>query len=232
MNIESPPEASVVQTLTMIINRDSNGRYQAPWRSLSDLVSFRYLVKLSGKYEIGAYTMLQCLYKAWITGEASYKGLGIKRRKLLDDAAVFQVRQGKKITGQFKLTKPILDYIANPDLANLRFDEYELSRTRPPPRNLKIKDLNSETKSRFNVTAKVIEKSPARMVSSKWGTASLLSTATITDGTGIIKLPLWKDRINIVSVGDSLRIENARLRRFRSELQIKVDRFAKLWVEN
>ena len=232
MSIESRPEAGVVQTLTMIINRDSNGRYQAPWRSMSDLVSFRYLVKLSGKYEIGASTLLHCLYKAWTSGEASYKGLGFKRRQLLENAAVFQVRQGKKITGQFKLTKPILEYIANPDSSNLRFDENELSRTRPPPKNLKIKDLNSETRSRFNVTARVIEKSPARMVSSKWGTASMLSTATIADGTGTIKLPLWKDRINLVSVGDSLRIENARLRRFRDELQIKVDRFAKLWVEN
>jgi len=221
-----------MQTLTMIINRDSNGRYQAPWRSMSDLVSFRYLVKLSGKYEIGATTLLQCLYKAWTTGEASYKGLGIKRRQVLDNSAVFQVRQGKKIAGQFKLTKPILDYIANPDLSNLGFDEYELSRTKPPPKELKIRDLNPETKSRFSVTAKVIEKSPPRMVSSKWGTSSLLSTATIADGTGTIKLPLWRERINIVSVGDSLHIENARLRRYRDELQIRVDRFAKLWVEN
>ena len=230
--IESAPEVGVLQTLTMMIHRDSKGRYQAPWRSMSDLVFFRYLVKLSRKYEINTLILLKCLHKAWIKGESSYEGLAIKRRQRLKDAGIFQINQNRRIIGQFRLAKPILDYFANPDLPNLRFEDYERSQTKPPPKNLKIKDLNPQTKSRFNVAAKVIEKSPTRMVTSQWGTISLLSTATITDGTGTIKLPLWRDKINIVSVGDSIRIENARLRRFRDELQIKIDRFAKLMIED
>ena len=216
----------------MMIRRDSKGRYQAPWRSMSDLASFCYLVRLSRKYEINALSLLKCLHRAWIKGKSSYRGIAIKRRLLLEDAGIFQVNQDRKIIGQFRLTKPILDYLASPDLINFKFEDYERSETRPPPKNLKIKELNSETRSRFNVAAKVIEKSPTRMVTSQWGTTSMLSTATITDGTGTIKLPLWRDKINIVSVGDSIHIENARLRRFRDELQIKVDRFAKLWIED
>jgi len=34
----------------------------------------------------------------------------------------------------------------------------------------------------------------------------------------------------MVSVGDRLRIENARLKRFRGELQVKLDRLAKLRI--
>ena len=192
--MESAPEIGVLQTLRMMFLRDSKGRYQAPWRSMSDLTSFRYLVRLSRKYEINTLSLLKCLHRAWIKGESSYRGIAIKRRLLLEDAGIFQVNQDRKIIGQFRLTKPILDYLASPDLFNLKFEDYERSETKPLPKNLKIKELNAQTRSRFNVAAKVIEKSPTRMVTSQWGTTSLLSTATIADGTGTIKLPLWRDK--------------------------------------
>jgi hypothetical protein len=43
-------------------------------------------------------------------------------------------------------------------------------------------------------------------------------------------LPLWRDQINRISVGDRIHIENARLKRFRGEFQISVDRLARLSV--
>ena len=102
------------------------GDTRLPWRSMSDLVSFRYLVKLSRKYEINTLILLKCLHKAWIKGESSYKGLAIKRRKLLQDASIFQVLQDRKIIGQFRLTRPILDYLASPDIFNLKFEATKL----------------------------------------------------------------------------------------------------------
>jgi hypothetical protein len=50
------------------------------------------------------------------------------------------------------------------------------------------------------------------------------------DRSGTITLPLWKDQIGMISVGDLLHIENARLKRFRGELQVRVDKLAKLQV--
>lgn len=50
------------------------------------------------------------------------------------------------------------------------------------------------------------------------------------DRSDTIKLPLWKDQIGMISVGDRLHIENALLKRFRRELQVRVDRLAKLQV--
>jgi replication factor A1 len=50
------------------------------------------------------------------------------------------------------------------------------------------------------------------------------------DQSGTIKLPLWRDQIGMISVGDQLHIQNARVKRFRGELQIKVDKLAKLQV--
>jgi len=95
--------------------------------------------------------------------------------------------------------------------------------------DLEIKDLNSKTK-RFNLDAKVTEKSSLRTILSRWGEALLLSTATIMDRSGTITLPLWKEQTSMISVGDLIHIENARLKRFRGELQVRVDRLAKLRV--
>jgi len=92
-----------------------------------------------------------------------------------------------------------------------------------------IKDLNSEIK-RFNLDAKVTEKSSPRTVLSKWGETFLLSTVTIMDPSGTIKLPLWKDQIGMISVGDRIHLENARVKRLRGEFQVSVDRFARLSV--
>jgi replication factor A1 len=121
-----------------------------------------------------------------------------------------------------------VDDLVRPEILNLRFEGYRTPKA-SQAEDLEIKDLNSETK-RFNLNAKVTEKSSPRTILSRWGTTLLLSTATITDRSGTIKLPLWKDQVGMISVGDLLRIENARLKRFRGELQVKLDRMAKLRV--
>jgi hypothetical protein len=43
--------------------------------------------------------------------------------------------------------------------------------------------------------------------------------ATIMDRSGTITLPLWRDQIAEISLGDTLRIENARLKKFNGELR-------------
>jgi replication factor A1 len=92
--------------------------------------------------------------------------------------------------------------------------------------NVEIKDLNSATKH-FNLNVKVTEKSTPRIVPSMYG-KRLLSTATISDRSGTIKLPLWNDQIDMASVGDRLHITNARLKRFRGELQVRIGKSTKV----
>jgi replication factor A1 len=146
------------------------------------------------------------------------------------DIATFLITRDREIIAQVRLTSRVLEYLVRPEILNLRFEGYSASRWKASEaEDLEIKDLNSETK-RFNLNAKVAEKSLPRTILSRWGTTLLLSTATITDRSGTIKLPLWKDQVGMISVGDQLRIENARLKRFRGELQVKLDRLAKLRV--
>ena len=215
-------------TVTLDIRRGSRGRPKAPWQSVSDVVSFAYLVRISKKYEIETFKFLKCIHRAWINGESFCDGASVRRRQITSDVATFLITRDRDIIAQVRLNPRVLGYLVRPEILNLRFEGYPA----PKPlqaKDLEIKDLNSETK-RFNLNAKVIEKSSPQTILTKWGNALQLSTATISDRSGTIKLPLWKDQVGTVSVGDRLRIENARLKRFRGELQVKLDKLTKLRI--
>ena len=221
---------SQLQTVTLDIRRGARGRPKAPWQSASDIVSFAYLVRLSKKYEIETSKFLKCVHGAWTKGEAYCDDVSIRRRQTTEDSATLLMTQDRRIIAQVRLNSRVLSYLVRPEILTLRFEGYSA----PNPKasqteDLQIKDLNSETK-RFNLNAKVTEKSSPRTILSRWGNALLLSTVTITDPSGTIKLPLWNDQIGMVSIGDLLRIENGRVKRFRGELQVKLDRLAKLRV--
>jgi hypothetical protein len=194
------------------------------------MVSFAYLVRISKKYEIETSKFLKCIHGAWIKGESSCDGVSIRRRQMTEDVGTLLITQDQRIIAQVRLTSRVLGYLERPEILNLRFEGYAAPKRKTlPPDDLEIKDLNSKTK-RFNLDAKVTEKSSLRTILSRWGEALLLSTATIMDRSGTITLPLWKEQTSMISVGDLIHIENARLKRFRGELQVRVDRLAKLRV--
>jgi len=222
--------AIALQTVTLDIRRGARGRPRAPWKSVSDMVSFAYLVRISKKYEIETSKFLKCIHNAWIKGGSSCDGVSIRRRQITEDVGTLLITQDQRIIAQVRLTSRVLDYLVRPEILNLRFEDYVApKRNISRAEDLEIKDLNSETK-RFNLDAKVTEKSSPRTILSKWGETLLLSTATIMDRSGTITLPLWKEQTSMISVGDLLHIENARLKRFRGELQVRVDKLAKLRV--
>lgn len=143
---------------------------------------------------------------------------------------VFLITQNDHVMTQLKLTSKLLEYLGKTDLRSLQLEGRSLGeRVRSEPVDLMIKDLSSETR-RFNLQAKVAEKSTPRIILSRQGRELLLSTATISDGSGTIKLPLWNAQVDVVSVGDTLHIENAQLKRFRGELQVSVGKSTTLKV--
>ena len=100
-----------------------------------------------------------------------------------------------------KLISKVLEYLPKADSTSFRIESRCVAgQVKLKPSDLKIKDLSSDVK-RFNLRAKVTEKSMPKTVFSKFGEALLVSTATISDGSGRIKLPLWNDRIGTISVG-------------------------------
>jgi len=223
--------AAALQTATLDVRRGARGRPKAPWHSMSDVVSFAYLVRISRKYEIETFKFLKCIHAAWVKGESSCVGVSVRRRQMTEHIATFLITtRDHKIIAQVRLTSRVLDYLVRPEILNLRFEDSSPTKWKTSQaKDLEIKDLSAEIK-RFNLDAKVTEKSPPRTVLSKWGETFLLSTATIMDSSGSIKLPLWKDQIGMISVGDRIHLENARVKRFRGEFQVRVDRLARLSV--
>lgn len=219
-----------LRVFTTDLLRGSRGRPSAPWHSISDLVTFTYLVRISRKYELDAPRLLRSIHSAWLQGESSFDDVSIRRRQMIGDDGVFLITQNGQVMTQLKLTSKLLEYLGKTDLRSLQLEGRSLGeRVRPEPEDLMIKDLNSETR-RFNLQVKVAEKSTPRIILSRQGRELLLSTATISDGSGTIKLPLWNAQVDVVSVGDTLHIENAQLKRFRGELQVSVGKSTTLKV--
>jgi replication factor A1 len=93
-----------------------------------------------------------------------------------------------------------------------------------------IKDLQDGQK-RVSVEAKVVEKSEVREVKSRFKDETYrIVDAVVADETGSIKLTLWNDQINLVNVGDNIKIENGYITSFKGEMQLNVGKFGKLTV--
>jgi replication factor A1 len=95
--------------------------------------------------------------------------------------------------------------------------------------DLQIKDIDAKVRS-VNLKAKVVGKSIPRYVFSRFGDALTLSTATISDGTGSMRMPLWNAEIDRVSIGDTVQINDGQVRAFRGELQVSLGRKGRLQV--
>lgn len=93
-----------------------------------------------------------------------------------------------------------------------------------------IKDLTDGMK-RVSVEAKVVEKGDPREVRSRFKDETYrIVDAIVADETGSVKLTLWNDQIEKVSVGDNIKIENGYVTSFKSELQLNVGKFGTLTV--
>jgi len=96
---------------------------------------------------------------------------------------------------------------------------------------LDIKDLRDGMK-RVSVEGRVVEKGNTREVRSKYKDETYrIADAMVADETGSIKLTLWNEQIDQVSVDNIIEIENGYVTSFRGEIQLNVGKFGKLTIE-
>jgi len=207
------------------------GRPRGPAHSLTDVTNCAYLIRISKKYGVDTRKFLVCFLDAWAHENSSYKSVSIKRRQKTENEGIFLVTQDQKIIAQLRLNEKLLEYLPEVDLSSFRFVECAPARKIEALKaiDLQIKDINAGVR-RVNLTAKIVEKSITRRVFSRFGDPLDVSTATISDNTGSIKLPLWNAQIDMISVGDIVQIENGRVKPFRGELQVSVGRTGRLQV--
>jgi len=198
---------------------------------MPEMIRLWYLIRLSRKYGLDTHQFLMCFPHAWAHEKSSHNGISIQLRQKTENNCVFLVTQDQKVVAQLHLTQNLLKYLPQVDPASFPFVE-----STPASRmesfetgDLQIKDIDARVR-RVNLKAKVVGKSIPRYVFSRFGDALTLSTATISDGTGSIRMSLWNAEIDRVSVGDTVQIENGRVRTFRGELQVSLGRKGRLQV--
>ncbi len=94
-----------------------------------------------------------------------------------------------------------------------------------------IKELTDGMK-RVSVEAQVVEKGDVREVKSKFKDETYrIVDAVLADESGSVKLTLWNEQIDMVNVGDKIKIDNGYVTSFKGEIQLNVGKFGKLTVE-
>jgi len=85
---------------------------------------------------------------------------------------------------------------------------------------------------RVSVEAQVVEKGDVREVKSKFKDETYrIVDAVLADESGSVKLTLWNEQIDMVNVGDKIKIDNGYVTSFKGEIQLNVGKFGKLTVE-
>jgi replication factor A1 len=85
---------------------------------------------------------------------------------------------------------------------------------------LKVKDLRAGMDG-VTITGLVSKIGERMLVTTKFGESSL-AVALLEDESGNVRLNLWRKQIDLVKVGDTIRIENGFVRSFKDQLELNV----------
>jgi hypothetical protein len=191
-----------------------------------------YLYFLSVKYEVGFDSLFKGLIHARENQEVPCGKLTIQCRQKARDHDVFLITSGYKVVAQFFVPKNLLDQpnqIEEPKLIHL-FRKISKQGTLENPKH--IGDLRCGMK-RINLRARVLDVPKAVSVFTRFGEYARVSNALIADETGVIKLCLWNEKINEVSVDSVVQIENASVTKFHGENQLRLGKNGRLsLIEN
>jgi len=188
-----------------------------------------YLYFLSVKYEVDFDSLYKGLVHARENREIACGKLMIQCRQKARDHDVFLITSGYQVVAQFFVPKYFLDQpnqIRKLKFAHL-FRKLSKLDTREIPKH--IRDLRCGMK-RINVKARVLDIPKATLVFTRFGEYARVSNALIADETGAIKLCLWNEKINAVSIDSIVQIENASVTRFRGENQLRLGKNGRLSV--
>jgi len=188
-----------------------------------------YLARLSVKYDVEPNKLFAALVLASEKEESTCGGLSISCRSKLRDRIILLITNGTKVVAQFPVSRGFFIDGKNPIEISRRTDvlRTHLQLEIKTPRDLRISDSRTGMKQ-VNLRAKVLEVTKPTTVFTRYGTYAKVANALVSDETGTIKLCLWNDQIDLISVGGVLQIENAHVSMFRGERQLRVGKYGTL----
>jgi len=204
----------------------SRGRHPGSISSYKDRRAIEYLAILALKCKVDSSEFFDCVLKAWSQEKAKCRKLDIICRRKTEDSAIFLFMASQDIVSQFSLPTSIFQS------KNLLEDYVRMISATASTGDIvnpKIEDLRAGMK-RINLKAKVLEIPEPNKVYTRSGVEAYVSNALISDETGTIRISLWNQQINTISKGDTIKIQNGAVTRFRGDLQLRIGKSGGLSV--
>jgi replication factor A1 len=182
-----------------------------------------YLALLSIKYEVDANRFFNALVSARNKRKSTCGNLSIECRDKQKNKIILLITKGSKVVAQFPIPEEFLLRQNNPikDAIRTYVLRRHLAKNDTNPKSSQIKDLRVGMK-KVNLTAEVMEITKPQLIVTRFGNQANVANALLSDKTGKIKMCLWNEQINSISVGDTVQIENASISAFRGERQLRV----------
>ncbi len=182
-----------------------------------------YLAFLSVKYEVDPEKFFSALAEAGENGKSRCDQISIECRGEINAKKIFLMTNDAGVLAQFRVPEEFLLERDNPLGKFLETDTIlrYLSRKRRNAQGRSIRDVRSGM-HHVSLKAKILEVAEPRRVITRYGNYASVAKAVIGDETGTINLCLWNEQIGSVSVGDTVRIENARASLFRGDRQLSI----------
>jgi replication factor A1 len=94
---------------------------------------------------------------------------------------------------------------------------------------MKVSELKAGA-TNVELEGTITEKSEPREVITKYGKRLNVADAVISDDTGSIAISLWEDNINLVNIGDKVKISNGYVSEFKGNPQLSTGKYGKIEV--
>jgi len=177
-----------------------------------------YLAFLSIKYEVNPERFLHALRSAKEHKKSRCGKLSVQCRGKVKNKFIFLIKRELEVVAQFPIDE---EFLSNRNNQLENFTETDkirryLSKKDKKATTNSIKDLQTGMKH-LNLKATVLDVEEPKDVITRYGNRASVAKALIADETGTIKLCLWNEQIDSVSVGDTVQIENAEVSSFRGE---------------
>jgi len=182
-----------------------------------------YLLMLAKKYGLEPTHLHNALEKAKKSKEASCGTLSIELRERGENASRFMFSQNDRSVAQAAVSDASLARLRDvpPEFKRLLKDSHTQSANDRAESKRRIADLQFGLKH-VNLKARVTDKSEVRAVESRNGSPLAVCIATLSDGTGEVRLPLWNRQIDSIAKNDTVVIHDATVKHFRGEMQLSL----------
>ncbi len=183
-----------------------------------------HLAFLSVKHDVYLSELFQALVTAREQKTATCQNLTVKYRGRIGKEEIFLITEDCKVIVQFRIAQEFLlrkDISFESWMNTDKIREQMTKRNCGPNLSTMIQDLRHGMK-KVTVEAEVLETPKPSIVQTRFGNRAMVTNTLIADETGKIRLCLWNEQANYITIGDIVQIKNASVAAYKGERQLRL----------